>query len=1015
MLNKYIYTIILVIFVSINLNAQMETHNWYFGDNAGITFMPSGNNAAFLPNGKTNQMEGTATLSDKYGNLLYYTDGEQVWNAEHSILPNSHGLLGWTSSARSAIIIPMPLSDRYYYVFTIDAFERYYEIDSNVYGKYGMRYSIIDKNIADVDIHNKNIPLLDNAVEKMITINHSNKTDVWLVSYNWKDNHFYVHHISKDGISQMPLMFRRPFPAKKLPVDALFNFEYDLNASKLINCDAERNCFEIYDFNPTNGTIEINNPLSIPAYPQGVTDIELQKLYAPYSACFSADGSKFYGSLFRRALVQWDFRNTNPANIIASRTIIADSTTANIENYDFGAIRRGPDNRIYIARDHYNYLGVISEPNNNATLVNFQSKGVFLQSGKSRWGLPIMMNYTSVPCDYSGYAGDDKRICYGNTIVLGGNVSDTNLLSFEWSPRSFLNDPYSLHPICSAIYDITYILTIHNKILDCVDYDTIKISISRPPSILNASDVTTCNGQDVTIGNSNNSDTLSYEWIPNTFLSNPFSKVTTCTPEMSITYILIAYSSNTGCYAYDTISVNVNMLDSFQILGSKFICDGTNTTLTVKDNFAKYYWSTGDTTQSIIVENAGIYSITITDSMGCTATQDIEIKYLAADNLHIVAPATLCKNSSATIYTDSPFAKYHWSTGETTPTITITQSGTYWVVVENENGCQATDTITIEEMEIQYSAPDRMDFGNICKNTNAILQNGISTADGVDTMFLVDGSHFSLSYDESSTLIQFSVIFEPNENGSFYDTIVAIISMPCYAKIIIPISAYTYNTHFAITANDYEVEPGTKLDIPIRIQGNELGTTSFNYSLDITYNWDVLEITDAQNATINSRTKDGLSETVNVSASFPANSSTTTFILNGFTTIGRTTSTLIATSNFTPLLDCYDYTDASNVIQLVGCGIDMRNFILFNPTTLSVSSTSDGIACTIKTEEVGEFVLTLSDVMGKQVYVHTFSKDTDGLIEKGFVMDNLQITSGLYLISLRSPYNFITNKILFIK
>lgn len=43
-----------------------------------------------------------------------------------------------------------------------------------------------------------------------------------------------------------------------------------------------------------------------------------------------------------------------------------------------------------------------------------------------------------------------------------------------------------------------------------------------------------------------------------------------------------------------------------------------------------------------------------------------------------------------------PFTSYNWSTGESTPTITISQTGEYSVIVTDANGCLGYDTINIE-------------------------------------------------------------------------------------------------------------------------------------------------------------------------------------------------------------------------------------------------------------------------------------------------------------------------------
>src|SRR3970040_2481571 len=86
--------------------AQKEAAIWYFGNYAGLDFN-SGNPVA-LTNGKLVTKEGCTTISDKDGNLLFYTDGSLVYNKNHQVMPNGYGLQGHNSSTQSAIIVPKP-------------------------------------------------------------------------------------------------------------------------------------------------------------------------------------------------------------------------------------------------------------------------------------------------------------------------------------------------------------------------------------------------------------------------------------------------------------------------------------------------------------------------------------------------------------------------------------------------------------------------------------------------------------------------------------------------------------------------------------------------------------------------------------------------------------------------------------------------------------------------------------------------------------------------------------------
>ena len=109
--------------------AQAEASHWYFGSGAGLIFdVDTGtvsNTTAAAITISTN--EGCSSISDFNGNLLFYTDGRNVWDKNHNIMPNANyksnpnlGLMGDPSSTSSGLIVPKPGDPNQYYIFTVD-------------------------------------------------------------------------------------------------------------------------------------------------------------------------------------------------------------------------------------------------------------------------------------------------------------------------------------------------------------------------------------------------------------------------------------------------------------------------------------------------------------------------------------------------------------------------------------------------------------------------------------------------------------------------------------------------------------------------------------------------------------------------------------------------------------------------------------------------------------------------------------------------------------------------------
>ena len=168
---RHYYIIIFFLIINSLVYAQKEATIWYFGENAGLDFIY--NPPIALTNGALITSEGCATISDQNGNVILYTNGVKVWNSNHNQMPNGFGLMGNISSTQSCVIIPKPLCNNIYYIFTVDAIENYLTD--------GFQYSIVDLNLNGGlgDITSKNNLLFSPSTEKVTAVLHNNSKDFW--------------------------------------------------------------------------------------------------------------------------------------------------------------------------------------------------------------------------------------------------------------------------------------------------------------------------------------------------------------------------------------------------------------------------------------------------------------------------------------------------------------------------------------------------------------------------------------------------------------------------------------------------------------------------------------------------------------------------------------------------------------------------------------------------------------------------------------------------------------------
>jgi gliding motility-associated-like protein len=180
--------------------------------------------------------------------------------------------------------------------------------------------------------------------------------------------------------------------------------------------------------------------------------------------------------------------------------------------------------------------------------------------------------------------------------------------------------------------------------------------------------------------------------------------------------------SDGGCKTYDTINVTVNPLPTVSIGADTSVCAGDSVIKSSPCVGCTYVWNTNETTAAITIKTAGTYWLQVANA-GCKNADTANVTVNSLPVVNLGADASICVGDSITESSPCAGCTYLWSTNETTPSINIKQSGSYWLQATSA-GCKNFDTVVISQKPVPVFSlgPDV----SLCPSTTAILRTNIA-------------------------------------------------------------------------------------------------------------------------------------------------------------------------------------------------------------------------------------------------------------------------------------------------
>jgi len=554
-------------------------------------------------------VEGSSSMSDAAGNLLFYTNGEKLMNRFHQVMLNGGFIYGNVSSTSNSVIAQLPGDANIYYLFTVGA--------AGIIDE-GLRYSVIDMrgDNGKGEVVSANNDLIADSYEKLAAVRHCNNRDIWIVVRKWESDQYYAYLLTSAGIGPAPVISSTGLTIGGYSNNSLGVLKFSPNGSALAAVHSfENNGIELMDFNRATG--QITNPryfkvsdVPVVGSPTGV-----------YGAEFSPNSRLLYISLNQSLaqpsiLYQVDITAPTTTAIEASKIIISSN-----QPWNGGGMLLAPDNKIYYTMMDDSAMSVINKPDIAGAGCDFVFNAIqFPTSGGRRLqlGLPNFVAGSSSVL-YAPY--DFAAIRAGNCNVprMSFSITRTDMDSVKWTfgdgGVSTAINPEHEYP-APGTYDVT--LTIYKP--DCSgNSHTLKKSVTVGTGLETVSlpeDSTACVFRPFSLRATATAEGT-YLWNTGTTDDN----ITVTTPGL----YWVDFTAN-GCTARDSFQFDLQVTDPVRLGNDTSVCTQP-ITLNAGAGRPSYLWSTGETTRLIRVNRPGEYWVKTGISNGCDVSDTINISW----------------------------------------------------------------------------------------------------------------------------------------------------------------------------------------------------------------------------------------------------------------------------------------------------------------------------------------------------------------------------------------------------
>ena len=849
---------------------------------------------------------------------------------------------------QASLILKQPGQNNNYYIFTTD---KPYPIKKNdveiIPPSRGLNYSVVDLNLNGGNGQYSSINTrLDKfaTIGQMTAVRHANNKDIWILAVEDSSLNVFAYLLTENGIEN----------------NAVISTVNGISASwsvGVMKANIFGDMIAITRSNPNNISQEYHGDLEICKFDNLTGELEsLLTLQMPYSTPFglefSPDGKLLYVTgRDCTGLGDWSFVFLIQMDIsILDENYIKKNTIELSQGY-VGYLQLAPNGKIYVGSDS---LRVINKPNLKGYLCDFT---VTTLDSSHYWWWCWAWSLPSILIDQHDFQINpvQSTFCEGQSLILTAKPwPDYKGNQYVWTAPDGkqYNGKTVIIPDAEMSDEGLYKITMEFN--SNIIYDSVYIKVLESPKAVIKSDGIFCYGE--TFLSAETKAGYRYLWSTgDTTESIDIKKPGS--------YQLIVTNEN---LCSDTVSIEISSQAdlALEIASDKtHLCFVDSTKIYAKAKYHEYLWSTGETTESITVRDAGVYHLIVKNEFGCSDSAEIEISKFDAN-----------------------------------------------VTFDKEK-------LMFDELCLGDSKIDKLQL-KVETNSDFVVNRIHTTSNN----FSVTNSNSLLKSYQNGDTAELEIKFEPLDAGEFFDTLFVESEEPCIYRVALPIYGSS-KALFRFALPVIETEVGRRIEIPVNSalicpNANKLIA---DYEIEISVDKAYFLPQSVQFGEIIKNEIVGNVRILKIQASAefeklsgdlkPIN------IIYGQALIGRSDTVPLTIQNvgFTNERYYPEYQNGS--LKIDGCVNDLSGIQIFKPTTLQVApNPADGdLKVTVGTQEEGNFSIIIYDFQGREVAKSEFSRNNRIYEEKDYTFNISGLGTGVYSVHLTAPWTLKREQLVIVK